>query len=91
MKTGLYSILDVKLELFNQPFPARSDVEARRMFALLANDRGLISSAPEDFRLVKIADFDDHTGAISSHEPKNLGNAKEFVGMYNQQEKAHEA
>lgn len=84
MKLGLYSVVDTKLELFNQPFSARSDAEAKRMFALLANEAGLIGSAPEDFRLVKIGEFDDGTGALTTHEPKNLGRAVEFVGMYNQ-------
>lgn len=85
MKLGLYSVVDTSLDLFNPPFSARSDAEARRMFALLANEPGLIGSAPEDFRLVKLAEFDDSNGALVTHEPKNLGRAVEFVGLYNPQ------
>lgn len=86
MKLGLYSVVDLKLDLYNQPFSARGDNDAKRMFGLVVNESGLIASAPADFRLVKIGEFDDATGALTTFEPKNLGVGTEFIGMYNKPE-----
>lgn len=69
MKFSLYSVHDVKLGVYLAPFPARNDVEASRQIANSMADPQLAKSPmvtnPEDFSLVRIANFDDESGNVS--------------------------
>ncbi|AXH72209.1 MAG: nonstructural protein [Microviridae sp.] len=80
MVMKIFSIYDVKAELYNQPFfmPARG--QALREFADLVNDsQSRISKHPADYKLVCIGSFDDVTGEIVSAEHESLGRGDEFV------------
>lgn len=78
MKLNLYSIYDRKMNIYLTPFPARGDVDAKRQVSASFSDQGIASTPagqhPEDFDLVKIGDFDDESGAISSAHPIVLAN-----------------
>lgn len=66
MNIRVYSILDVKAQLFGQLFQAPTDVHAKRSFdRLKADTNSQIYYYPEDFVLYYVADFNDATGIIT--------------------------
>ena len=63
MKSGTYSIYDTASGLFSTPFLRQRDAEAIRDFDdLIADGSSKPSTHPEDFALVRIANFNDGTG-----------------------------
>lgn len=72
MRFKLYSLHDVKMEIYLSPFVARNDVEATRQLAGSMADPNMRNSpmclAPSDFSLVCVGDFDDDSGALTSSE-----------------------
>lgn len=62
----LYSIRDKAVEAFNQPFYARADGHALRMFIDAINDpKGDFHRHAEDYDLWMIGSFDDAAGVVS--------------------------
>lgn len=75
----VFSVRDVKAHTFSPPFYVRSDGEARRAFAGIANDaRTGVGQYPEDYELVRLGEWDDETGAHGSYEVVPLGFASEY-------------
>lgn len=74
MKVKVYSIFDVKVGAYNQPFFAQSDGAAVRMFTDTVNGpvdpktgmKNHIAAHPEDYRLDRLGTFDDEFGALVS-------------------------
>lgn len=81
MKTKVYSIFDLKVGAYNFPFTMRSNGEALRAFADMANDPGnRIGLHPEDYVLYAVGEFDDERGILSPLSPhETLGKAVELV------------
>lgn len=81
MKLKVFSIHDVKAQVFSNPFYMGHDGQALRSFADLVNDeKSSINKHPEDYKLYGLADYDDISGAFVSYEvPKFLANASDFV------------
>lgn len=79
MILSIFSVLDTKTSAYMQPFFAVTPGAAIRSFsdALLDPDT-MLAKHPEDFHLFQIGEFDDHTGAITGHEPQALGNAAQY-------------
>jgi hypothetical protein len=74
MKSSLYSIYDTKAKYYSKPFQAQNDQVATRMIANTFSDPNASQSEyvknPEDFKLFRLAEFDDSTGYVeSTHEP----------------------
>lgn len=74
MKVKMYSIFDVKVGAYNQPFFAVADGAAIRMFTDTVNApvdpktgmKNGIAAHPEDYRLDRIGVFDDENGTLVS-------------------------
>jgi len=74
----LFSVLDVKANLFNRPNAHMSTAEALRNFAVLVNNKEtLFNQFPDDFCLCEVGTFDPANGVVSPLDsPLNLGSAR---------------
>lgn len=80
MVRKIFSVYDVKAEIFNQPFFMSTKGEALRAFSDLANDsQSSIAKHPGDYKLVYIGMFDDVSGEVDEVERESLGFASDFV------------
>lgn len=77
----MYSVRDVKSEIFNTPFPAPSHAAAERNFSQLAKDpKTTVAQFPSDFDLYYIGDYDDNQGTMKPLEvPQLQANATQFA------------
>lgn len=76
----VYSIFDVKADVFNAPFFTGTHGLAIRNFKDVANDKATsIGKYPADFKLVCIGSYDDSRGLLVASEHESLGFATEFV------------
>lgn len=79
MRHKVYSIEDVKSNVFSQPFFFIAAGQALRAFKDLANDENTqVCKHADDFRLVQLAEFDDESGEFVSSGKVTLGFASEF-------------
>lgn len=66
MVRKLYTVFDVRAEMYGPPISVAHEVEAKRAFTQIVNEPGTpVSQYPEDFKLVFIGEFNDATGVIS--------------------------
>jgi len=77
----IYSIYDVKVGLYMQPFPAHTHGMALRMFSDHVNDPNTITHKhPADFALFHLADFDESEGRYQNRDkPEHLAQATDFL------------
>lgn len=79
----IYSIRDIKSELFGPLMAFHRDGEAMRALdsTVNSNKDNQIAKNPEDFRLFFIGEFDEAKGTFTSHkpEPKLICDAMSFV------------
>lgn len=81
LKPGLYSLKDVKLGKFAQPFVAPNDELAKRCLAgAMLDDKNAICQFAEDFQLFKLGNYDEKTGELISNVVF-LANAIEFKNV----------
>lgn len=79
MITKVYSILDVKGDLYNVPFFAPTNGIALRQFTDLVNDKNSVPGRhPADFKLVQVGEFDDQSGQLIPCEMVSLGFGSEY-------------
>lgn len=85
MVKNIYSVFDVKAELYGTLFPMKSHGEALRGFQDLCEDRNTMPGRhPGDFKLVQLGTFDDVTGLISATVPPlSLSFGSDLVGQKN--------
>lgn len=78
----LFTIHDSAAALYQRPFSARTEAEATRAFAGLAQDREHpVGQSPEDYALYLVAEFSEDTGVVVGLPgPKHVANAIAFVG-----------
>lgn len=81
----MYSIFDVKADVYNVPFFAPTNGVAIRQFSDLANDaQSSIARHPEDFKLCCVGEFDDGNATIVPVFPvESLGFATEYIQKSN--------
>ena len=81
MVKQIYSFEDVKVQVFHSPMVLLNDNDARRLLAdVVADGSTPISKHPEDFRLVRLGEFNDNSGLLSSlATPEFIANATEYV------------
>ena len=66
MKLFLYAIYDVASGIYDGPWKARTDEEAKRMFGNIAVDpKHPIGQHPEDYSLVRVGDWNDGNAEIT--------------------------
>lgn len=69
MITRMFSVYDIKAEIFNTPFFMPSRGQAIREFGDLVRDpQSRLSKHPGDYKLVQIGVFDDATGTLLPDE-----------------------
>lgn len=74
METYLYSVYDVQVEAFNNPFLARRDGEAlRSVYQASLDPQTSLYQYPGDFCLFRIGKFDSDNGIVTPEVHKNLG------------------
>jgi len=68
MKLQCFSIKDVAVGAFSQPFYARSRAEAVRMLQdTMATREHQFSKHPQDFGLYRVGEWDDQTGVFEPY------------------------
>lgn len=76
----LCSVLDMKGLFYSAPFASINENTAARDFAAAVSDKdSQIGKFPEDFRLMKVGEFDDNTGRITNIDPVFLVDGIAFV------------
>lgn len=88
MKLRAYSVKDVQVEAFLNPFFARTDGEAQRNFVQAAGNGG-IKANPTDYELYWIGDFNDESGMLNPEAPKLLMNGHEAIKHYREQQETY--
>lgn len=80
MVVKVFSVYDVGVEAYMNPFFMRSRGEALRAFSNLCNDpQTSMFKNPEDYTLFELASYDDSTGKFTNETtPLSLGVAVEF-------------
>ena len=63
----LYSVYDKKSMIYGQIMTCQDEIQAKRLFERAVNDEEtMLFHYPEDFVLVEICDFDEHSGNITT-------------------------
>ena len=77
----MYSVFDMKVEAFRQPFFFRTKGEALRAWSDLVNDsQSEINAHPEDYVLYEFGTMDSSTGKMEVHDtPLVVGAARDFL------------
>jgi hypothetical protein len=76
----MYSVYDVKAEIFSSPHFMGSDGVAIRSFSTACEDENSqFYKYPTDFSLYVVGEFNIETGEISPLKPKQICNASEFT------------
>lgn len=80
MVKQVYSFHDSKLCIYHPPMVLLNDMEARRLLSdVVADGQTPMSKHPEDFRLVRIGEYNDNSGALSPlAQPEFIADAMEF-------------
>lgn len=79
MKLLVFTVFDSAAVAYLQPFFARSEGEAIRMFSTAASSEDhQFARHAADYTLFKIGTFEDSTGQVESHPPVSLGNALDY-------------
>ena len=72
MKINVYGIFDNCVMGFITIFTEREDKVAERNFKIaLTDEHNIMSKAPSDYRLVRLAEFDETTG-LFENEKENI-------------------
>lgn len=94
MKTNVYSVFDEKAKVFSNPFYQHNDALAERSFISVTIDPATqIFRTPEDYRLYRLAVFDDETGRFETLEIPELvvsGVEAQMKGMKHDAQKGSE-
>lgn len=78
MKVKVFTVFDMKMQFFAQPFFEQQEASAIRSFSDAVNDanpKNMWYLHPEDFQLYCIGTFDNETGVLESQLPQVLVNA----------------
>lgn len=80
MVTKIYAVYDHKAEAFLQPFFAKNDAVAERMFsAAVMDDEHQFCKHAEDYTLWTLGVFDEESGVLHSTGPKTMLRAFDIV------------
>ncbi len=80
MEMKVFSIYDMKTEVYSKPFFCLTTGEAIRTFTDAVNEpNSPFNRHPEDFNLFEIGVFDDGAAVIKGDVPLSLGCALQFI------------
>lgn len=78
----LFTIFDMKAEVYARPFYALTDGEAVRTFTDAVNtDESPYNRHPEDYTLFSVAEFDDRLGKLTPHPMQLLVHAINCIAV----------
>jgi hypothetical protein len=78
----VFSVYDIKAEVYSSPFFMAMTGEAVRAFKDLANDSNTtVGRHPNDFRLTCLGSFDSNDGTFVSDAPVSLGFASDYKDL----------
>ena len=70
MKQTLYSVYDLKSQIYDRPFMGINDESSKRAFLDASNNPEVpMSKHKEDYNLFAIAEFNDGTGEVTPIHP----------------------
>lgn len=75
LNVNVYSVKDIKANIWGSPFFQRNDVTAIRALrneVNADNSASLIATNPEDFEIYRVGVFDENTGALTGETPALL-------------------
>lgn len=79
MILGVYTIHDSAIQSHGQPFFARANGEAMRIFQDEATNReSKINKHAKDFDLYKVAEYNDEDATITTETPIRLARASDY-------------
>lgn len=83
MEIKVYSIYDEKAKIFSKPFQQINDGIALRSFIDLTKDKdSSINKHPEDYKLYRIATYDDLTGKYKCEDlPVLIAHAIDYIDV----------
>lgn len=85
MKLRMFSLKDVKADVFGSPFVFAKVELAKRMVRDLARDsNSMLSRHPEDFHLYEIGSWEDTTGVVAGESLVSHGSAFSLMGTSGQ-------
>lgn len=65
MHSGMYAIQDMEAKLFHEPMCFKTDVDAKRFFVTVINDKNtFVAKFPNEHVLVKIGTYDNEAGKL---------------------------
>ena len=80
MKAFMYSVRDVKSEIFTKPMIFQNDETAKRGFMVAVTTEGdPMSSFPDDYVLYKVGHWDDENGLCQGRDPERICTGLEMV------------
>lgn len=80
MKLKIFSVLDLKSDLFSSPFFSPTQASGVRAFSQACTDPASeFSKFPTDFELFQIGEWDDNTGEIEYTGKESLGLASRYI------------
>ncbi|WNK14287.1 MAG: nonstructural protein [Microvirus sp.] len=83
MLVQVFSVMDVKVGGFAQPFFAATVASAQRSFMAATQDQStMLGQYPADFQLWHISEFDDNTAKFSPIQPEMICTG-ESIGVPN--------
>lgn len=77
-----YSVYDDASKSYSDPLFFVNDDVAIRAFTATVKPGSLLFDYPEDYTLVRVADFDPNTGIFDSYDPRVIIDAKTVVQRF---------
>lgn len=75
-----YTVHDTKSHSYGPPMFFRHAAEAMRAFEQAANDEGtMLHKYPSDYELVRIGNYNDEHGILTTEDHISLGFAQDFI------------
>lgn len=80
MILNIYSIYDLQIRAYSQPYYSHTNGSALRAFSDHVNDpQSQPNKHPEDYQLFHLGTFNDETGELTpTTKPTMIGNATEY-------------
>lgn len=76
----VFTVMDLAVQTYLEPFFARTEAEAQRGFRLAVNREGHdFNMSPEDYHLYRIGEYDIGTATLMGVAPRSLGSAVSYL------------
>lgn len=77
---GVYAIFDQKQEIFDSPFMATNDINAKRRFILMVDEENsVLARWHQDYDLYRLSQFSTKTGYFDEEVPKKIFEGKSYI------------